>query len=448
MLRDAFYVPRSIEDVNKNDNATIEIGVRRDRDIDYIVFYERGVGTGPGLDRLLGGALGRGLGLSVRRAYKFLCRHYVPGSEIFIFGFSRGAYTARSLVGYLGSAGLLQAKHCTLELEKQAWAYYRTSPNDRLPGVQKQLEEYTHPVNELRVACLGVFDTVGALGIPASAFRRANRQQYEFHDVDLSPIVKLNLHALAIDERRSQFEASVWRQSTFRESNSVTEQTWFPGVHADVGGGYFSTRERDMSGSRCLDDITLNWMLKRVRYHYPGFPVGAKFAQTYGSSYEFGLQHESRTWTYRISMPALRAIGNRPPPALANESVVSYDRDATVVGESVHVSALERLGRKVPVIRPGEEGYYLPRNLIENLPDLYQRYFLSPDRSWGTEAVSITSWSGEIVDHRTSKNDVLEEIREAFTNSCGRLKSLGYDVLSPSWNSRSAAQALSTGRSA
>jgi uncharacterized protein (DUF2235 family) len=107
--------------------------------MDYFIFYERGVGTGPGLDRVLGGVLGWRLQQNIRRAYKFLSRNYISGSQIFVFGFSRGAYIARSLVGYLGSAGLLQAEHCTPDLEQLAWSHYRTSPNDRSPGIQRQV---------------------------------------------------------------------------------------------------------------------------------------------------------------------------------------------------------------------------------------------------------------------------------------------------------------------
>jgi hypothetical protein len=423
-------------EVNQNDSGATEFGARRFQGIDYLFFFERGVGTGPGLDRLLGGALGWGLERNIQRAYKFLCRYYIPRSEIFIFGFSRRAYTARSLIGYLGSAGLLQREYCTPEFEQQAWTYYRTSPNDRLPGIRTRLEKYTHSTGELRVACLGLFDTVGALGVPTTLLRRFNRQNYEFHDVELSPIVKLNLHALAIDERRRQFEASVWRQSSFRIVNSVTEQTWFSGVHADIGGGYYSSDERYQIKPRGLDDVSLDWMLKRVQHHYPDFPnLERAFAEMHGST-GFGLQHNSLGLKYRAFGTAIRAIGNRPPPVRAREIVVSYDRDATVVGESIHVSAFERLAHKAPIVRPEREKLYLPRNVIENIPDLYEMYCKLQTRSWSPEAVRITSWSGEIVDTVRSEAEVLEGIQEALKAACDRLKSLGYDVLSPSWNSR------------
>jgi len=243
-LSATFHTPTTVEEVVEKDEHAGELDVRTVGDFDYMFFYERGVGTGPGFDLLTGGALGWGLGQNVRRAYKFLSRNYRPGSEIFVFGFSRGAYTARTLVGYLGSSALLKEEYCDTKLERTAWTNYRTRPNDRMPSYRKSMEPYVHSFGDLRVACLGVFETVGSLGIPTTVFRKLNREFYEFHDVELSPIVRLNLHALAIDEQRSPFAESVWRHSRFRWSNSVTEQTWFSGVHSDVGGGYWDADKR------------------------------------------------------------------------------------------------------------------------------------------------------------------------------------------------------------
>ena len=216
-LSSAFNNYVTVNEAAKKDDPSTELGARTSEGTDYVFFYERGVGTGPRLDRFMGGALGWGLGQNIRRAYKFLSRYYTPGAEIFIFGFSRGAYTARSLVGYINASGLLKAEHCNHELEALAWQNYRTSPNDRLPARRCNLEAYVHCIGQLRIACLGVFDTVGALGIPATFLRRFNRASYEFHDVEISPIVRLNLHALAIDEHREPFAASVWRQNKFRK---------------------------------------------------------------------------------------------------------------------------------------------------------------------------------------------------------------------------------------
>ena len=185
-------------------------------DVEHLVFYERGVGTGPLFDMVGGGAFGDGLSDNIRCAYKFLSFHYQPDDLIFIFGFSRGAYTARSLAGYIHDAGLLMRDACTPDLEAQAWAYYRTPAHDRQPGTWSQLTPHVFDRTLLTIECLGVFDTVGALGIPLTFFLSANRQRYGFHDVNLNPIVRINLQALAIDEHRAPFEAAVWRKMPFK----------------------------------------------------------------------------------------------------------------------------------------------------------------------------------------------------------------------------------------
>ena len=194
------------------------------------------MGTGA-FDRFRGGAFGEGLTHNIRHAYKFLSFWYEPGDEIFIYGFSRGAYTARSLVGYLGAAGLLLRDNCNEELEALAWRYYRTPPNDRMPAHWRRLTDNAHDRDELRVKLLGVFDTVGSLGIPASIAWRLNRNENGFHDVNLSSITDVNLHAVAIDENRWPFQATLWRQPPFKKYDTKVEQVWFS-APSDVGGGY------------------------------------------------------------------------------------------------------------------------------------------------------------------------------------------------------------------
>jgi uncharacterized protein (DUF2235 family) len=173
---------------------------------EHLIFYERGVGTSGFLNAISGGALGVGLGRNVRRAYTFLASNYEAGDEIFIFGFSRGSYTARSLAGYIGAVGLLKRECCNPSNESKAWYYYRTNPTDRLPSIATELKVCTHVTSDVRINCLGVFDTVGALGVPLPLFWRENRDLFEFHDVTLSGISDVNLQVLAVDEHREAFE--------------------------------------------------------------------------------------------------------------------------------------------------------------------------------------------------------------------------------------------------
>ena len=137
---------------------------------DNIVLYQRGVGTS-WRDRYSGGVFGDGLDGKIRSAYEFLSFHYEPTAQIFIFGFSRGSFTARSLVGYIAAAGLLKRENCTPENERKAWDFYRTVPGRRLPGVWSELQKLMHPLDKFQIECLGVFDTVGALGIPLARFK-------------------------------------------------------------------------------------------------------------------------------------------------------------------------------------------------------------------------------------------------------------------------------------
>jgi uncharacterized protein (DUF2235 family) len=244
-----------------------------------MVFYERGVGTGTLIDRLAGGAIGAGLDRNVRRAYKFLSFHYQPGDDIFILGFSRGSYTARSLVGYIAAAGLLYGNLCNEDNERTAWDFYRTPPNDRLPATWSDLIKLVHDRDRMQIACLAVFDTVGSLGIPLESFVRRNRESFEFHNVDLPSITRVNLHALAIDEHRWPFQATLWRQPAFASVQTITEQVWFPGAHADVGGGYNeeATRKR---GGFYIEDIPLDWMIRRIKHYFGDFPLPDAYIPT------------------------------------------------------------------------------------------------------------------------------------------------------------------------
>jgi hypothetical protein len=325
------------------------------------LYYDRGVGTGGFLDKYLGGALGAGLERGVRRAYRFLANTYDTDDEVYIFGFSRGAYTARSLAGFIASAGLLRRRANDAINESRAWDYYRTSPKDRLQPVASHLRGLSHEVSSPLITCLGVFDTVGARGIPIRWFWRENRDLYEFHDVELSTISRINLHALALDEHRDSFQAAIWRKPKFVDISSVTEQVWFVGAHADIGGGYISSHDRfiDVPGReqvarRCLDDISLDWMIKRVKKHNPNFPLrdsalllGRNRKPIDGSWALDSALHEARRTIYRAFPFAWRSVGNsaRRFGAWSRRRFVSYDRHASPIGEMVHISALERWGK-------------------------------------------------------------------------------------------------------
>lgn len=382
-----------------------------------IVFYERGIGTS-WQDRLKGGLFGSGMPQKIRNAYRFLSFHYEPGCEVFVFGFSRGAYTARSLVGFIGAAGLLRCQDCTQTNEALAWAYYRTPPNERLPGVHAALTPYVHDRATFRISCLGVFDTVGALGVPLHRFKLFNRDKYQFHDVDLSSITELNLHAVAIDEHRQPFEATVWRRPKFKRYLSRTEQVWFPGVHADVGGSYIPEADRRRDNLRSLDDVTLDWMLKRVKAKFPRFPVDSRNWKPIDAGWATAAQHESRLRFYRLMPLTLRSIGNYPIRDLPRFHYNGcYDRHAVPMWEKVHVSSLQRLGEIVET-RSGKQvsrARYLPRNLISALPVMLATY-REPDEEMPDDMhyqIRLVDWDGEAYlpsnpEHRAAARTIVQ----------------------------------------
>ena len=199
--------------------------------------------------KVAGGALGLGLSQNLRDAYTFICSNYCEGDEIFLFGFSRGAYTARSVGGLIGYAGLLGKQDLDRFLE--LWKGYKE--RDKNADVLKSFDGRHKSVP---IKCLGVWDTVGAVGIPAefAKFDLFFKSYYGFFDTDLGAHVEHAFHALALDERRKNFEPTLWTQ-TPGVPNQELKQVWFAGVHSDVGGGY---------PEHGASDIPLAWMASEV----------------------------------------------------------------------------------------------------------------------------------------------------------------------------------------
>jgi uncharacterized protein (DUF2235 family) len=212
-----------------------------------ITYYSKGVGTDGGYDMKLGGLHGVGLSKNVKKAYSFLVEHYEEGDKVFIFGFSRGAYTARSLAGLVFQCGVKGASfNISSDVDKIYDAY-----KDRDSA---RTEAYKAENKQCPIQMLGVWDTVGALGIPVSFLKKVNDKVFAFHDTKLNPEVQFACHAVAIDERRDSFEPTLWKVTP--ENKNRIKQVWFPGVHSDVGGGY---EERHHS------DIALRWMREQAK---------------------------------------------------------------------------------------------------------------------------------------------------------------------------------------
>jgi uncharacterized protein (DUF2235 family) len=233
-------------------------------------YYLDGVGTKSWVDKLPGGVFGSGLWENVQKAYRHLVEYYEPGDEIYLFGFSRGAYTARSVVGMLRKCGILQ-RHRIGEIES-AYDFYRNrdiKPTDKAAvdfRLEKSiaLDSIEGFENVPPVKFIGVWDTVGSLGIPLGTLGRIFNRKHRFHDVSLSRTVENAYHALAIDEGRRPFAPTLWEQNPDAQKQTMS-QVWFAGVHTSIGGGNADARQSDRA---------LLWMMSKALH------CGLEFNQT------------------------------------------------------------------------------------------------------------------------------------------------------------------------
>lgn len=233
-------------------------------------YYHPGVGTDPGLvNKVLGGGIGLGLDRNIQSAYAWLCRNYQPGDAIYLFGFSRGAYTVRSLGGLTTRCGLLDlAGIADQEAWKRVEAVFRNGYRERKEtredwiGRGWKFHQSAPGSHDIGIHLIGVWDTVGALGIPdhlGLLNLLDDPSKYKFHDTMLSDKVAHGRHAIALDEMRGAFQATLW---TKVKPGRDVKQVWFPGVHSDVGGGYRETG---------LSDGALKWMIEEATALELGF---------------------------------------------------------------------------------------------------------------------------------------------------------------------------------
>jgi uncharacterized protein (DUF2235 family) len=222
--------------------------------IPQLVYYEEGLGT-KWYDRWVGGAFGWGIDANIADAYRFLCLNYESGDEIYLFGFSRGAYTVRSLVGFINRSGLLSRPH--IRKLPEAYKLYR---NRNIESDNPIAVEFRQKYGDrIPIKVLGCWDTVGSLGIPDLIpflpFDRLINLKYQFHNTRLSSVIQHGFHAMAIDERRKSFIVTHMQKSNKNLSQQV-EEVWFPGTHGCIGGGTLENRK--------LSDAALSWMMEKV----------------------------------------------------------------------------------------------------------------------------------------------------------------------------------------
>lgn len=218
-----------------------------------IVFYDAGIGTES--QKLSGGAAGVGIDRNIQDGYRFLCLNYVPGDEIYLFGFSRGAYTVRSLAGMIYCSGLVKRHYVTNAAE--AYELYR---NRDIKPTDNEAVEYRRTYGDrVPITLIGCFDTVGALGIPIlplfKIFQPWLHRRYAFYDTKLNREVQNAIHAVAIDEIREVFDVTLMSKNPHAPNQQLL-QKWFPGDHGCVGGG--------TEAYRGLSDGALKWMIDSI----------------------------------------------------------------------------------------------------------------------------------------------------------------------------------------
>ncbi|QSJ19096.1 DUF2235 domain-containing protein [Nostoc sp. UHCC 0702] len=294
-----------------------------------IVFYDEGIGTES--QKIMGGATGAGIDQNIQDGYRFLSLNYVRGDEIYLFGFSRGAYTARSLAGMIYCSGLLERPH--IQKAPEAYELYRdrgVKPKDN------QAKQYREAHGErVPITLLGCFDTVGALGIPVTPglkmFSDQLHQRYKFHDTTLNKYIFNALHAMAIDEVREVFAVTRMQKNPEAENQRVI-QKWFPGEHGCVGGG---TEEH-----RGLSDAALKWMIDSIGELELGLEFDISAIPT-GIKPDYSCKFKNDPGFFKLAGIKLREIG-----------------DAV---EDLHESAIERLKNSPD---------YRPKNLEKVIPKI------------------------------------------------------------------------------
>jgi uncharacterized protein (DUF2235 family) len=313
-----------------------------------LIYYEVGV------NGFLGGVFGQGLDENIRLAYEWLIENYNDGDEIFIFGFSRGAFTARSLAGLIAIEGILKAGSPVglTELfdrykkgnEESIWTLKdkeASGETSKLTDQEKWLLKYSQPA---KVKVVGVWDTVGSVGVAAGNIRGISRSQFDYLQTGLFLPILNGYHALAIDEHRSDFAPTLWTVRHPKDPKAVTppprplsnvEQRWFVGAHANVGGGY----QTDL-----LAQAPLRWMMEKAESHglsfrsevaLDGDALKAPIIDSYNSFGE-GLYH-------LVSQPLYRPMG--PEPDIRENGI------HTNVNETIDASVFERW-RSDPTYRP------------------------------------------------------------------------------------------------
>ena len=311
--------------------------------IPQIAFYDDGVGTQEFKPlKIFAGATGFGLSRNVRQLYTQIVRVYDPGDHIYLFGFSRGAFTVRTLAGFISRCGLLDARKFKTEAElkkgvKQAYRAYRCCYRIRLaemllgpPKTDKpaEIKKKLGFESEVRVKFIGVWDTVDAVGLPFHLADIINTTIYRFKfpDNSLSPIVDRAFHALALNDERQSFSPVLWNES----NDPRVEQVWFAGAHSNVGGGY---------PKQGMSLVALDWMMAAAEQH------GLRFNGTDRKFYAEHANVDDKLYDPRSGMGIFYRWKIRDVDHISQSNGIARPK--------IHMSVLERIAHATEGYAPG-----------------------------------------------------------------------------------------------
>ena len=332
-----------------------------------IGFYDDGVGTGSlKFMRALGGAFGFGFARNLRDLYMSLCRVYRPGDAIYLFGFSRGAYTVRGLAGLIAACGIVPGSALSEgDLRRAVGDAYRVyrrgyrpdNPENRRDATARAEAFRKHygayePGNPVRITFIGVWDTVGAVGFPDGTLPKrilwilSGYRVPWFKNYYLNPIVDRACHALAIDDERRTFHPELWDEHVppdspipkhkrvtgrdGKERDARLEQVWFPGVHSNVGGGYVK---------HGISLVTLDWMMRRAH------AAGLRFSTLDSEMYVERQNAHDKLYDSRAGLGAYYRYRPRDIGGICQERGIEDPR--------IHVSAIDRVALRTEGYAPG-----------------------------------------------------------------------------------------------
>ncbi len=340
-----------------------------------VTYYDAGVGslgTYPGLsnklvglvDKYLGGFWGAGFEANIEQAATFLANNYLPGDQVFIFGFSRGAAEARGLTRFLDWMGGIPTKHDAYFVPKYYRAFMSVAGNLDPGEVKSSIDQaLSAPIVPIEIDLLGVWETVMALGSRFLANKSTSVQERSFY-VGEKPAkcVRHARQALAIDEKRYDFRPEIWSEP---ENDQTLQQRWFAGVHSNIGGGYVDDG---------LANIAFLWLLKEAQ------KLGLATDKNYTKYYAAYLQdrlYNSRNLSFKAQEllffkrgKGIRKITGRPDSA-------GLTLDKTVI-QRIIAQIDKKKHPQLELYRPANVIAYLKTRKAD-LPEFFNSIGLDPD---------------------------------------------------------------------